>query len=127
MAGVPRRERASPLSRDVTKHGVYHSIHLRAILFYCCTTLGLVILKPSDKDGFRISTANGADPVLPNVASPLTTVLRIMVSQLRLSRLLAFIQCHPFPLGQLPQPGKVPAPDARLGEILFESLTFQTA
>ena len=50
-----------------------------------------------------------------------------MVSQLRLSRLLAFIQCHPFPPGQLPQPGKVPAPDARLGEILFESLTFQTA
>jgi len=72
-------------------------------------TLGLVILKPSDKDGCRISTANGADPILPNVASPLTTVLRIMVSQLRLSRLLAFIQCHPFPLSQLPQPGKVPA------------------
>ena len=90
-------------------------------------TLGLVILKPSDKDGCRISTANGADPILPNVASPLTTVLRIMVSQLRLSRLLAFIQCHPFPPGQLPQPGKVPAPDARLGEIPFESLTFQTA
>jgi len=95
--------------------------------FMVAPTLGLVILKPSDKDGRRISTANGADPVLPNVASPLTTVLRIMVSQLRLSRLLAFIQCHPFPLGQLPQPGKVPAPDAGLGEILFESLTFQTA
>jgi len=127
MARVPRRESASPVPRGVTKYGVYHSIHLRAILFYCCTTLGLVILKPSDKDGFRISTVNGADPVPPNVASLLTTVLRVVVSKPRLSRLLAFIQCHPFPLGQLPQPGKVPAPGARLGEILFESLTFQTA
>ena len=97
------------MPRGVTKCGAYHSIHLRAIPFHGCTTLSLVILKPSDKDGCRISTANGADPVLPNVASPLTTVLRIMVSQLRLSRLLAFIQCHPFPLSQLPQPGKVPA------------------
>ncbi len=89
--------------------------------------LALVILKPSDKDGRRISTANGADPVPPNVASLLTTVLRVVVSQPRLSRLLAFIQCHPFPLGQLPQPGEVAAPDASLGKLLFKSLTLQTA
>src|SRR5690242_1787106 len=89
--------------------------------------LGLVIPKPSDKDEFGISTANGADSVPPNVASPLTTVLRVMVSQPRLSRLLAYMQRHPFPLGQLPQPGEVPRPGAHLGKLLFESLTFPAA
>jgi len=43
MAGVPRRESASPSSRDVTKCGVYHSIHPRAILF--CSR-PLLILTP---------------------------------------------------------------------------------
>ena len=65
--------------------------------------------------------------MLPAPKLPLTTVLRVVVSQPRLSRLLAFIQRHPFPLSQLPQPGQVPAPDASLGKLLFESLTFQTA
>ncbi len=59
--------------------------------------------------------------------SPLTTVLRVVVSQPRLRRLLAFIQRHSFPVGQLPQPGKVPSPGASLRELFFESLTFQTA
>jgi len=54
-------------------------------------------------------------------------MLRVVVSQPRLRRLLAFIQRHPFSVGQLPQPGEVPPPDAGLGELLFESLTFQTA
>jgi hypothetical protein len=54
-------------------------------------------------------------------------MLRIVVSQPCLRRLLAFIQRHPFPVGQLPQPGKIPPPDASLGQLLFESLTFQTA
>ena len=58
---------------------------------------------------------------------PLAPMLRVVVPQPRLSRLLAFIQRHPFPVGQLPQAGKVPPPDASLGELLFESLTFQTA
>jgi hypothetical protein len=66
-------------------------------------------------------------PSLFLAASPLTTVLRIVVSQPRLRRLLAFIQRHPFPVGQLPQPGEVASPDASLGKLLFESLTFQAA
>src|SRR6266404_9657265 len=41
----------------------------------------------------------------PKATSPLTTVLRIVVPQPRLRRLLAFIQRHPFLVGQLPQPG----------------------
>ena len=65
--------------------------------------------------------------MLPAPKLPLTTVLRVVVPEPRLSRLLAFIQRQPFPLRQTPQPGKVPAPDASLGELLFESLTFQTA
>jgi len=44
-----------------------------------------------------------ADPVPPKATSPLTTVLRVMVPKPRLSRLLAFIQRHPFPVGDLPQ------------------------
>ena len=43
--------------------------------------------------------------MLPAPKLPLTTVLRVVVSQPRLRRLLAFIQRHPFPVGQLPQPG----------------------
>jgi hypothetical protein len=42
---------------------------------------------------------------LPKANSSLTTVLRIVVSHPRLRRLLAFIQRHPFLVGQLPQPG----------------------
>ncbi len=61
----------------------------------------------------RISTPNGADLELLNTTSPLTIMLRVVVSQPRLSCLLAFIQRHPFP-GQLPQPGQVTAPDASL-------------
>src|SRR5258707_1346996 len=34
LTWVLRRESASPLPRDVTKCGVYHSIHLRAIPFF---------------------------------------------------------------------------------------------
>jgi hypothetical protein len=41
----------------------------------------------------------------PKTNSSLTTVLRIVVSQPYLRRLLAFIQRHPFLVGQLPQPG----------------------
>ena len=103
MAGAPRRESASPVYRDVTKCGVYHSIHPRAILIL---PVGLQ---------------------LPETHLPLTTVLRVVVPEPRLSRLLAFIQRHPFPVRQLPQPGKVPAADASLRELLFESLTLQTA
>jgi hypothetical protein len=66
---------------DVTKCGAYHSIHLRAIPFL---PLGLQ---------------------LPETHLPLTTVLRVVISQPRLSHLLVFIQRHPFPVGQLPQPG----------------------
>ena len=65
--------------------------------------------------------------MLPAPKLPLTTVLRVVVPEPRLSRLLAFIQRHPFPMGQLPQPGEVTHLDASLGELLFESLTFQTA
>ncbi len=54
-------------------------------------------------------------------------MLCIVVSQPRLSCLLAFIQHHPFPVGQLPKPGKVATSEARLVKVLFESLTFQTA
>jgi hypothetical protein len=43
--------------------------------------------------------------MLPAPKLPLTTVLRVVVSQPRLSHLLAFIQRHPFLVGQLPQPG----------------------
>jgi hypothetical protein len=42
---------------------------------------------------------------LPKINSSLTTVLRIVISQPRLRRLLAFIQRHPFLVRQLPQPG----------------------
>jgi hypothetical protein len=42
---------------------------------------------------------------LPETHLPLTTVLRVVISQPRLSHLLVFIQRHPFPVGQLPQPG----------------------
>ncbi len=59
--------------------------------------------------------------------SPLTTVLRVVVPEPRLRRLLALIQRHPFPVGQLPQSREVPASRTSLGELLFESLTFQTA
>ena len=96
-------------------------------IIYGCTTLGLVILKPSHKDWLKNRNRDGADPVLSNAASPLTTVLRVMVSQPRLCRLLAFIQRHPLPLGQLPQPGKVPRSAAHLGKLLFESFPLQTA
>jgi hypothetical protein len=58
---------------------------------------------------------------------PLTTVLRVVVPQPRLRRLFPLIQGQPFPVAQMPQPGKVPSPDASLGKLLFESLTFQTA
>jgi hypothetical protein len=54
-------------------------------------------------------------------------VLRVVVFQPRLSRLLAFIERHPFPVGQMPQPGEVTTPGASLGELFFESLTFETA
>jgi len=70
---------------------------------------------------------NAAGPEPPKATSPLTTVLRVVVSQSCLSRLLAFIQPHPLSVLQLPQPGEVPSPDASLREILFESLTLQTA
>jgi len=54
-------------------------------------------------------------------------MLRVVVPQPYLSRLFALIQSHPFPVTQMPQPGKVPPPGASLGKLLFESLTFQTA
>src|SRR5580693_5102183 len=57
----------------------------------------------------------------------LTTVLRVVVSQPHLRRLLAFLQHHPFRRCQVPQPRYIPSPIARLGELLFESLTFQAA
>jgi hypothetical protein len=66
------------------------------------------------------------NPEPPKTTSSLTTVLRIVVYQPRLRRLLAFIQRHPFPVGQLSQPGEVSPSVARLGELLFEFLTFQT-
>jgi hypothetical protein len=58
---------------------------------------------------------------------PLTTVLRVVVSEPCLRCLLALIQYHPFGWRQTPQPGKIPPPVASLLELLFESLTFQTA
>jgi hypothetical protein len=65
--------------------------------------------------------------MLPTPKLSLTTVLRVVVSQPRLRRLFALIQSRPFRPAELPQPGYVATPDARLGELLFESLTFQTA
>src|SRR5260370_8303462 len=62
----------------------------------------------------RISTPNGGEGELPNARSPLKTVPRVMVSEPRLSRLFAFIQRRLFPVGQMPQPGQVAAPDASL-------------
>jgi hypothetical protein len=90
-------------------------------------SLSLVILKPSDKDGFRISAPNAADPVTPKATSPLTTVLRVVVPEPRLRCLLALIQRHPFRRSQPPQPGKILPPGASLVKLLLESLTFQTA
>ena len=43
--------------------------------------------------------------MVPAPKLPLTTVLRIVVPEPRLRRLLPFIQRHPFRVGQLPQPG----------------------
>jgi len=54
-------------------------------------------------------------------------MLRIVVPESRLSRLFAPFQRRPFERSQIPQPGKIPSPGARLGELLFESLTFHTA
>ena len=81
MAWVLRRESASPAIGDVTKCGAYHSVHCKAIPFLP------VGLKP------------------PETYLPLTTVLRVVVSEPCLSRLLAFIQRHPFLVRQLPKPG----------------------
>jgi len=44
-------------------------------------------------------------PKLPKANSSLTTVLRIVVPEPCLRHLLAFVQRHPFLVGQLPQPG----------------------
>jgi hypothetical protein len=54
-------------------------------------------------------------------------MLRIMVPEPHLSRLLSPFERRPFERSQTPQPGKIPPPVARLGELLFESLTFQAA
>ncbi len=54
-------------------------------------------------------------------------MLRVVVLEPRLRRLLAPFQRRPFERRQIPQPGKIPPPAPRLGEFLFESLTFQTA
>ena len=43
--------------------------------------------------------------MLPAPKLPLTTVLRVVVPEPRLSRLLALIQRRSFGRGQLPQPG----------------------
>ena len=43
--------------------------------------------------------------MVPAPKLSLTTVLRIVVPEPHLRRLLAFIQRHPFPVRQLPQPG----------------------
>jgi hypothetical protein len=59
--------------------------------------------------------------------STLTTVLRIMVSQPYQSRLLPPLQRRAFRRGELPQPGQVTSPGVGLRELVFESLTFQTA
>ena len=59
--------------------------------------------------------------------SLLAPVLRVVVPQTRLRRLLAPFQRRPFKQRQIPQPGKIPPPAARLDELLLESLTFQTA
>src|SRR5712664_4979568 len=127
MAWVLRRESASPALGHVTKCGAYHSVYPFAILFYSLPAPGLVILRPECRLGSiedSGSRRKGSQRrMLPAPKLPLTTVLRVVVSEPRLSRLLAFIQRHPFPVGQLPQPGKVPPPDASLGKLLFESLT----
>ena len=58
---------------------------------------------------------------------PLATMLRIVVDEPRLRCLLAPFERRPFERSQISQPGKISPPAARLGEFLFESLTFQTA
>lgn len=58
---------------------------------------------------------------------PLTTMLRVVVSEPCLRCLLALIQRHPFGWRETPQPGKIPSPVASFLELFFESLTFQTA
>jgi hypothetical protein len=68
-----------------------------------------------------------AGPEPPKTISPLATMLRIVVPESRLSRPFAPFQRRPFERSQIPQPGKIPSPGARLGELLFESLTFHTA
>jgi hypothetical protein len=115
MAWVLRWENAWPVIGDVTKCGAYHSIHLRATLLF----------QPSAPDLDVLCADSVCSPVIPSVARnlsslcpmpvlgtakapsklPLTTVLHIVVSEPRLSRLLALLQRRPFGRSQLPQPG----------------------
>ena len=62
-----------------------------------------------------------------NTTLPLAPMLRIVVLEPRLRCLLAPFERRPFEGRQIPQPGEIPSPAARLGKLLFESLTFQTA
>src|SRR5271154_6356633 len=58
---------------------------------------------------------------------PLTTMLRVVVSEPCLGRPFAQVQGHPLGPRQLPQPRQVPPSGSCLGKLVFESLTFQTA
>ena len=58
---------------------------------------------------------------------PLAPMLRVMVPQPCLRRLLAPFQGRPFERRQIPQPAEISPPAARHRELLFESLTFQAA
>src|SRR6267143_2800900 len=75
----------------------------------------------------RISAPVAAGPEPPKAISPLAPVLRVVVLEPHLRRLLAPFQRRPFERRQIPQPGKIPPPASRLRELRFESLTFQTA
>jgi hypothetical protein len=108
-----RRESAAPVlfqsvldsnrvAGDITKYGVYHSIHFRAIPF-----------------------SNRLKPL--ETLLPLAPMLRVVVLQPRLRRLFAPFERRSLRRRQIPQPGKIPSPAARLRKLRFESLTFQTA
>ena len=62
-----------------------------------------------------------------NTTLPPAPMLRIVVYKPRLRCLLAPFERRPFERSQIPQPGKISPPAARLSEFLFESLTFQAA
>jgi len=53
VAGVLRRESAWPVFKDVTKCGIYYSIHLRAILFRSGFAFEGVILRARRLSGSK--------------------------------------------------------------------------